>query len=103
MSNYGDHISPWHPITDAVDLKYLGKLVKESGELASITARVMIQGIDGINPDGGKVNRQALSEEIADVFANCLLVIQRFGLNTVEIDERKLVKMSKLRIWHAKA
>lgn len=96
-------MNPWHPITDPVDLKHLGKLGEETNELGTVVSRCIIQGLDGINPTDGKVNRQWLEEEIADVIANADLVRQRFDLNSDSITRRVNEKKARLRTWHAMA
>lgn len=95
--------SPWHPITDPVDLKMLGKLSEELGECIAAVARCIIQGIDEAEPVTGKINRAWLEDEIADVLANAQLATERFYLDIARIEERKRHKMQHLRIWHAMA
>jgi NTP pyrophosphatase (non-canonical NTP hydrolase) len=92
---------PWHPIKNAVDLKHLGKLGEEVGELGRIVSRTIIQGLDGIDPENGKINREELQNEIADVIANIELCAQRFGL-TVD-HERIRRKKAQQRAWHEAA
>ncbi|SDD93858.1 hypothetical protein SAMN05216337_101795 [Bradyrhizobium brasilense] len=92
--------NPWHPITDTVDLKHLGKLGEECGELGSAVSRCIIQGVDEAEPVTGKINRQWLEDEIADVRANSELVIERFGLNEAAIATRSEKKKRHLRQWH---
>lgn len=95
--------NPWHPMTDAVDLKHLGKLTEELGECTSAVSRCVIQGIDEAEPSTGEINRDWLAKEIADVLANIDLVIQRFNLNQAKISDRKYKKMEHLRRWHRMA
>ena len=73
--------NPWHPITDVIDLKHLGKLGEECNELGAAISRAIIQGMDGVNPDTGKINRNWIEDEIADVLANTWLVRVRFNLD----------------------
>lgn len=54
---FKDH-SPWHPMTDSVDLKHLGKLMEELGECQAAIARCIIQGIDSAEPVTGKINKK---------------------------------------------
>lgn len=105
-----EQLNPWHPITDSVDLKHLGKLLEEIneqievlGKLGKIVARTIIQGIDGINPEDQKVNKRWLEEEIADVQGNSELVIERFGLDAEFIRQRADNKKMRLRTWHEMA
>ncbi len=66
---YPTAMAMWHPITDPRHLRHLGKLAEECGELTSALSRCIIQGIDQKEPVTGKVNRDWLEEEIADVEA----------------------------------
>lgn len=94
---------PWHPMINAVDLKHIGKLGEEAGELCSVAARCVIQGMDSCEPVTKKVNRRWLEEEIADVEANIELAKKHFNLNREFIQERAEIKMSKLETWHRMA
>lgn len=96
-------MNPWHPMTDAVDLKHLGKLGEETGELSTVACRCIIQGIDEEIPGEGKTNRRWLEEEIADVLGNIDLNIKRFGLDMKFIALRAEEKKRRLRTWHAMA
>lgn len=98
-----DNINPWHPIQDAVELKHLGKLGEECGELAAIVCRCIIQGIDEHHPVTNVSNRKALEDEIADALANIDLVIEHFSLDAESILERKKRKKKLLRTWHKMA
>lgn len=93
-------LNPWHPITSPVDLKHLGKLGEELGECSAAVARCVIQGIDEAEPTTGKINREWLEDELADVAANALLVIERFGLDQQRMQERAERKAAQLRTWH---
>lgn len=95
-----DTFTPWHPISDPVDLKYLGKLAEEGGELTQATCRCIIQGMDEVHPVTGKANKKWLEEEIADVICNATLIINRFGLNHEKISKRIDMKTKLLKIWH---
>lgn len=98
-----ERLNPWHPITDAVDLKHLGKLSEEVNELGAAVSRVIIQGIDEVEPVTKKSNRLWLEEEIADVLANIALVSERFDLNSDFIARRVYDKKTRLRTWHEMA
>lgn len=103
VKHFVENPNPWHPMTDPVDLKHTGKLLEELGECTSATARCQIQGIDEREPSTGVLNREWLTNEIADVLANIDLVIQRFGLNQARISDRKYKKIAHLRQWHKMA
>lgn len=99
--------NPWHPITDKVDLKHLGKLSEELSELAAAAgkcgaavSRCIIQGVDEREPVTGKLNREWLQDEIADVRANIDLVIARFNLDEEAIAARAERKSRHLKQWH---
>jgi len=91
---------PWYPMTSQIDLKHIGKLGEECGELSSAISRCIIQGIDEKDPGTGKPNRLWLQEEIADVLANIQLVRRHFDLNDNEIHERIIRKVDGLMRWH---
>lgn len=94
-------ISPWHPMSDAVDLKHMGKLLEEVNELGSALSRCIIQGIDEKQPVTGKLNREWVEDEMADVLAGFLLIRERFGF--VVDQQRVETKVADLRRWHAGA
>lgn len=94
---------PWHPISNPVDLKHLGKLAEELGELSAAVARCMIQGPNATEPTTGKFNLVWLMEEIADVTANVELVKERFFIPEYQVRERAERKKAQLREWHMMA
>ncbi|MGJ5149839.1 hypothetical protein [Bradyrhizobium sp. HKCCYLR1023] len=87
--------NPWHPITDAIDLKHLGKLAEEAAELGDAVASraAMVYGVAGMH----RTSWHAIEHEIADVRANSELVIARFRL-----DDRRIAALSQARV-HAHA
>jgi hypothetical protein len=95
--------SPWHPITDPVDIKHLGKLAEELNEAGAAVARCLIQGVDEAEPETGRPNRLWLQDEIADVLANAELVVERFTLDREAMAARAARKTAFLRRWHAGA
>lgn len=95
--------SPWHPMTSPIDLKTLGKFTEELGECIAAASRCMIQGIDEAEPVTGKINREWLEDEIADVYAGLSLTVDRFGLNTARIRARMFRKIEHLKQWHIMA
>lgn len=96
----GDIVSPWVPMTDPIDLKCTGKFLEELGECTAAVARCQIQGINECEPVTGKLNKQWLEEEIADVIANINICVTRFDLNISAIDERVDRKYKLLQQWH---
>lgn len=99
--NYGlKPLSPWMPITEPLDLKHLGKLAEELGEATAATARCIIQGVYADHPVTGEPNRQWLENELADVQACIMLVVNAFGLNSARMTVRMAEKIEHLRGWH---
>jgi len=96
-------VNPWHPMSNPVDVKHLGKLLEELGELTAAVSRCLIQGIDESEPITGKSNRVWLEEEIADVEACIDLVMERFNLNYRDILNRTMKKRDRLKSWHSMA
>ncbi len=94
-------MNKWTPTTDLMTLRRMGKLTEELGELQSVAARVVIQGIDEIDPGSGKVNRQRLEHEIADVMAQCAVTISAFRLDSRAIEARQLEKEKQMAEWEA--
>ncbi len=94
---------PWHPMSNPRDLKTLLKLGEESCELGAAICRCAIQGIDEAEPVTGKINRDWLEDEAADVMINLKLVIEHFGLDLTKIEARAVKKEGGLRWWHAEA
>jgi NTP pyrophosphatase (non-canonical NTP hydrolase) len=97
----GWELNCWTPMTRPLDIKHLGKLAEEAGELGSAIARCLIQGIDEREPITAKRNRDWLEEEIADVLANIDLVSEHFGLDKMRMAKRAAAKHHHLRKWHA--
>lgn len=97
----GTSVNPWLPMTRPIDLKHLGKLGEELGEAAAAVSRCIIQGIDERAPVTGKLNKEWLEDEIADVIANFDLVADHFGLDRDRIEARGKAKCERLRTWHA--
>lgn len=94
---------PWHPMTDQVSVKHLTKLIEELGEATSAAARCLMQGMDGVNPHGGEVNRVWLQNELADVLANINLCTTQFDLSEGYMVGRAMKKSQRLREWHKDA
>lgn len=93
-------VNPWHPISNKTDLKILGKLLEELGELTAAASRCLIQGVNATEPTTDKLNSLWLQDEIADVLAGIEITTERFFLNRQEIRERVERKKAHLREWH---
>jgi NTP pyrophosphatase (non-canonical NTP hydrolase) len=86
-------------MTDAKAIMTLGKFTEELTECASAASRCLIQGIDECEPTTGKVNREWLEDEIADVIATLTATIKRFGLDMPRIQGRAAHKLEFLQRW----
>lgn len=93
-------MNPWRPMKKPIDLKHLGKLAEELGGCSSAVSRCLIQGICEREPVTGKINKEWLEDEIADVLANIELVTVHFGLSRVSMTERMFTKINQLKEWH---
>ena len=71
---------PWIPITDPQQLKALGKLAEELGELQSAIARCIIQGMDAKHPVTGKLNADWLVEELTDACVQIQVLHERLNI-----------------------
>jgi NTP pyrophosphatase (non-canonical NTP hydrolase) len=102
MANADDlrDANPWSPTTNPLDLAHLGKLAEECNELGAAIARCIIQGIDEREPVTGKLNREWLEDEVADVRAGLDLVCKHFGLDLTRIGLRHVRKVGHLQQWH---
>lgn len=90
-------ISPWMPMQDQHQLAMLGKLAEEAAELASRASRCIIQGIDELDPDTGRSNRDELAREIADVLA-CVEIAHWYGVTPD--GKRQRDKVNGFDRWH---
>jgi len=93
-------VTPWVPTSDPIELAILGKLQEELAELQGIVARIIIQGIDEVEPVTKVPNRVALQHEVADVYATLSVTVSQYRLNPNEITERVTAKIAHLYKWH---
>lgn len=92
-------MSPWQVTTDPKQLRRLGKTAEELAELQKVIARVQIQGIDGVDPDSGVSNREAMQKEVADVAAQVELLIHHYSLDRTAMLDRSKQKMLQMAEW----
>lgn len=92
---------PWQPERDRISLAVLGKLGEELNECGSAANRCIIQGIDEREPETGKLNREWLEDEIADVMATTRTAIAHFGLDVERIEQRSQRKIEHFKGWLA--
>lgn len=91
--------NPWIPTKNTKEIKVLGKLGEETGELSSATSRCIIQGINEVEPISKKSNQEWLEDEIADVLACSQLAIEKLGLSKERIMARMEEKKYHLNGW----
>jgi hypothetical protein len=91
--------SDWQPITSKPDLAVLGKLGEELTECASALFRCIIQGIDEVEPETKRPNRDWLECEVADVHAMLDHIEEHFGLDIARIGSRWQAKYEYKKVW----
>ncbi|MHB0927763.1 MAG: nucleoside triphosphate pyrophosphohydrolase family protein [Candidatus Nanopelagicales bacterium] len=94
-------MSKWIPETDPMILRRVGKTSEEAAELVKVCSRITIQGIAGVDPASGVANREALTQEIADVMAQCNVCIDTLALDRDAIRRRVREKVEQMREWEA--
>lgn len=92
-------VSAWHVETDAYRIRRLGKSLEELGELVSVLARCIIQGVDETDPSSKEVNRIRMQKETSDVLAQLLLLVGAFKLDPESIDNRIHDKVESMYRW----
>ncbi len=94
-------LTKWTPTQNRLILRRMGKLGEECGELTAVTNRVIIQGLDEVDPATGLTNRVRLSKELADVLAQIECTIDALKLNYDEISIRVADKKRQMAEWDA--
>jgi NTP pyrophosphatase (non-canonical NTP hydrolase) len=94
-------MSKWVPTTNLLELRRLGKLGEELGELSNVASRCIIQGLDEVDPGTGKVNRLRLLDELADVQAQIECTLTAFGLDLEYFHQRSARKVDQMHEWEA--
>lgn len=94
-------VSKWVLTTDPVTVRRMGKTGEECAELLAVTTRIAIQGIDEIDPSSGKTNRQRLTEEVADVYAQLDATVESLILDRQFIEARRARKLGYMHEWEA--
>ncbi len=73
----------------------IGKFQEELGELQTVLARCIIQGIDEINPTTGQKNREWLLDEMADVSAMLQLLLH---IEKMKLDPHRIISKFHLKM-----
>ncbi len=92
-------VNPWHVTTNKIEQRRLGKTTEELAELLAVVGRIGIQGIDEIDPSSGHTNRQRLTEEMADVWAQLELLKEHYHLDVYQLSVRKAKKIARMHEW----
>ena len=77
----------------------LSKLIEESGEVSQVCGKILGTGGEEAHWDGTNL-RTRLEEELADLMAACLFVIQHNRLDEDKIGERVAKKFLTFEKWH---
>ncbi len=83
----------WTPELNPRILRRVGKLLEEISELSKVCSRIIIQGIDGEDPDSKECNKLSLAKESADVLVQISLLVDSLNLDTSLIETRKKEKL----------
>lgn len=94
-------MSPWHVTTDPRMLRRMGKTTEEASELLAVCGRIVIQGIDEIDPSSGKTNRQRFIEEAADTYAQLDLTLKYLGASFPLVLDRVEKKKQQMADWES--
>lgn len=70
--------SDWQTERNPLNVAVIGKAGEETSEFSKAAFRAIIQGVDGTDPKDGKLNMDALFEELADVRAMTHLMENHF-------------------------
>lgn len=92
-------MSPWRVTTDPMILRRVGKTGEEANELGAVACRIVIQGIDEVDPSSGKTNRQRFFEELADVQAQINCSRRAFLIDADAFEDRVARKESDMADW----
>lgn len=92
-------MSKWIPESNPMVLRRVGKTGEECAELGKVCSRITIQGLDGVDPESGISNREALAREIADVLAQCHVTMRELALDSHQILLRQMQKEAQMAEW----
>lgn len=92
-------MSKWEVTTDQKLLRRLGKLLEELGEASAVAARILIQGVDEVDPGSRKVNRERLMDELADVQAQIGCTVLYLKLDQDYMARRTARKIRNMAEW----
>lgn len=99
MNDQNTKMNAWHVTTDEFTLRRVGKLGEELGEATAVVCRIVIQGVDEVDPSSGETNRMRLQKELADVEAQIECTKRALGLDREFMRERKGWKIKRMDEW----
>jgi len=94
-------MNKWELLEDPALRRRLGKTGEELAELQGVVSRIMIQGLDAIDTGTGKINRQRLHEETADVLAQLTVNLSALDMDMDFIQARKFRKEKEMEEWES--
>lgn len=98
QANAKPAITAWLPEQDRHRLAVLGKLAEECNELAARASRCILHGLDEVDPDTGRTNREELTRELADVDACTAQALKRLDIEPMM--QRAGDKYAGFNRWH---
>lgn len=94
-------MAPWKVTTDPMILRRVGKTGEEVSELGAVCARIVIQGIDEIDPNSGESNRKRFVDELADVQAQINVSRKALAIDPEYFDARVARKEGNMEDWES--
>ena len=83
---------------DAKTKEALGILQEEAAEVIQAASKAMRFGLDNWYKDGG-TQQENLTQEIGDLLALVDILIDQGVVSTHDLDNAKLRKVEKLKVW----
>lgn len=94
-------MQPWAPTLTPHQARRAGKTIEELSGLLAVLGRLTIQAIDEIDIGSGKTNRQRLTDEVGDAYAQLGLLVKNFTLDEPAINTRIRLKVEMMAEWEA--
>ena len=77
------------------------ELITVTTRLGQILMRVLLQGIEAVNPSTHSYLREELHKEIADVYAQLDETVEELGLDIIIIESRRHQKRNQMKEWES--
>ena len=75
----------------------MSKTNEELAELLKVTSRILLQGINGADPETGESNREQLLKEIADVYAQLDCTVKSLYVDWSRVKVRRGYKVELMK------